>query len=160
MTKYLFIGIAVLTLALGIVTRLYLWKVEEFGALEVQYEHQRQETVKAIALYDDALAQHKMQLDNYHMLNIERQNDEIQYKKELARIRGLLESTMAAALKEPKRFGRIATYNFRRSLRNVCRSGGGSADDCKIAIPKPTTPNTSDSVQPDNQDDDRMAEQG
>jgi hypothetical protein len=159
-TKYLFIAIFFLTLALAGLGKLYLWKVEELGALNVQYEHQRGETAKAIAQYEGAVALHEMQIEKYTLLNEERQKDEIRYQRDVARITGLLESTQAAALKEPERFGRIATYNFRRGLRQVCRSGGGSRDDCAIDIPKPAATDSGSSVQPDTQDNDGVAVEG
>ena len=151
------ITIVLLGLALAGVGKLYLWKVEELGALNVQYEQQRGETAKAIAQYNGAVAAHEIQIEKYNLLTAERLADDTQYRKEIARIQALADSTQRAALKEPERFGRIATFNLRRSMRAVCRSGGGSASICKIDIPKSAPSNPSNTVQPDNQDDDGLA---
>lgn len=152
MGKYLLIAIAVLSLALGGVTKLYLWKVEELGALEVQYEHQRGETAKAIAQIEGLKATHLEQIAKFDLLQEWKGQDNARYQKDLRRLQDQRKTTQEAAQKYPKRFGRIATFNLRRSLREFCRAGGGSATDCKIEIPKPAAPVSTVSNKSDDQD--------
>jgi len=156
MTKYLLIAIFFLSIALAGVGKLYLWKVEELGALEVQYERQRGETQKAIAQINGLKATHLEQIAKFDLLQEWKGSEDVRYQKEIRKLHEQKQTSDEAAQNYPKRFGRIATFNFRRGLRDVCRAGGGSAADCKIEIPKSTKANSTATVQPDDQDPGRV----
>jgi len=160
MTKYLTIAVVILTLLLVGAGKLYLMKVEEFGALEKQFEFQRGETKKAIAQIEGLKKEHAAQIEKFTLLQGERRKDAIRYEKDLARISALRKSTERAALKEPERFGSVATFRLRRGLRDVCRSGGGTPAECKILVPKSRKARAGGSPEPDAQDDDRVGEGG
>ena len=143
MTQYLAIALFMVTAALGIVGKLYTDKVEEFGALEVSYAQQQGEVEKAKVEIENLKVIHSVQIEKFDLLQTERLKDEVRYQQDIRRINKLRSSSAAAALKEPERFSRIATFNLRRGMRDVCRRGGGSPSDCKIEIPEPAdaTPN-------------------
>jgi len=129
-----------IVLGLVVVVAILGWLLKQSyeanGALEIALTIQAAETEKAIAQIENLQTQHVLQIENYDLINKELQEDVVQHQQEVVRIRGLLESSQAAALREPERFGRIATFNLRRGLRGICRAGGGNKNDCEIEIPE------------------------
>lgn len=153
-TKALGITLVMLGIAFSIVTKLYIDKVEEFGKLEVSYEVQRGETEKALAQIEGLKLQHTAQLEKFDLIQTERKKDEVRYAKDIKRINKMRSTSEAAALKEPERFGVIATYRLRRSLRGICSDSGGSRDDCKIEIPKSTKTKSSPALKSNTNNND------
>jgi len=136
MTTYLMIALAILIAALGVLGKLYTAKLEEFGRLEATYEVQRGETKKALAIADGLRLQHVAQVEKFKVLQDWKGAEDVRYRKQIRRLEERRDTSVEAAAKFPERFSRIATYNLRRGMRDVCRAGGGSPADCKIEIPK------------------------
>lgn len=137
MTSYLLIALAVagaLLVGSGVVIK-DAW--EDNAQLEQRLIDQRRETEQANALITDLKVQNALHNQELSQLETARAQERIDHAKQIQKIRQQLESSTRAALEEPARFGRIATYNLRRLMRSVCRSGGGTADDCRIEIPEP-----------------------
>lgn len=130
--------------------------MEEHGKTQALLEVQGREVEKAKIQIDDLRGQHVVQLGKYSQLQVERENDTIRFNTQIRRIQAEKESSKRAALKEPSRYGRVSTYYLRRGMRQVCRSSGGTVDECKINIPKPTKAYSSPTVQSDPADDDRV----
>ncbi len=138
MIKVLAIVVAVLLAALAATGALLKNAYEDIGRVEALYDAQRDETKKAIAQTTALRVQHAVQIERYTVLQKDRADDVMRYQKDLRRVEALRKTTERAALKHPEKFGRVATIRFRRGLRDVCRSGGGSPADCKISVPKPS----------------------
>jgi len=158
MSKYLLITIAVLMLLLTGSGYLLKKSYEEIGELSIALEHQKAETVKAIQEIENIKAQHALQIDlmNAH-LNKERE-DNVRYSKQIRTLEQTAKTSKAAALKEPERYGRISTYTNRRGMRNVCRISGGSPETCEIKIPKSAKTISSPTLQPNPENNDRVAD--
>ena len=159
-TKYLVIAIVVLGALLASSVKLYLWKRDELTALEVKYVVQQKETEKANALVKSMEALHESQISRFTDLQKERTNDATRFQQEIRRINKARETSERAALQSPERFGRIATFNLLRGMRDVCRSGGGNPATCKIEIPKSPKANSSTADYPDIKDNDGVASRG
>ena len=116
---------------------LYTEKLEEFGKLEARYETQRGKTKMAIAQLEGVKAVHLEQIEKFGVLQDWKGAEDVRYQKQIRRLQEKQRTSDDAARKHPERYGRIATFNIRRWMRDVCRSGGGSPGTCKIKIPKP-----------------------
>lgn len=156
--KYLAGAILLLGLALYGMTQLWLGARDDLAGLKVQYTAQQKETEKANQHIKDLNALHDLQRTRYADLEKERGKDAIRLQEEIRRINKVRETSEKAALKHPERFGNIATYNLRRGMRDVCRSGGGTPETCKIEIPKSSAPGSSASLQSDVENVDRVGE--
>tara|TARA_R110000751_G_scaffold85455_4_gene170590 strand:- start:426 stop:890 length:465 start_codon:yes stop_codon:yes gene_type:complete len=137
MTKYLLIALFIAGLAIAGLTRLWLDARDDLAVKEVELVMQRAETEKAITEIRSIKAQHIVQ-NQVAALHLDKQrilNDG--FRRKIKKIENSAETSKAAAVKEPARYGRIATYTDRRMYREICRASGGSPTDCKISIPKP-----------------------
>ena len=138
MTKYLLIALFIAGLAIAGLTRVWLDARDDLAVKEVELAMQRSETEKAIAEIRNIKAQHIVQnqvaalhLDNQRIISDG-------YRKRVSDLQATAKTSKAAAIKDPERYGRIATYTDRRMYREVCRTSGGSKADCKISVPKST----------------------
>jgi len=139
---YTFIIIAVLAALLagsGVLVK-NAWETN--AKLEEQIKDARAETAKANEVIGNLQITNAVNNLKLTHLEAERSEDRIRYETQISEIRSKLDSSARAALEEPERFGRIATYNNRRLMREVCRSSGGSEAACRIAIPEPSDPKT------------------
>jgi len=85
----------------------------------------------------EILEQSKAQIATAQMLIQEMRDRDVQHQTELRRIDRQRTTAQAAILAHPERFGRIATFDLRRSMRDVCRSGAGDAATCAIEPVRP-----------------------
>ena len=85
------------------------------------------------------------------VLGEERRKDDVRHQKDLARIAGQRSTAEAAARNYPERYGAIATFRLRRSMRDVCRSGGGNKDDCFIKPVSPAKTSTNIAAEPESE---------
>jgi len=159
MTKFLLIAIAVLTLLLSISGYLLKQSYEEVGELKIKVEIQRAETEKAIAEINSIKEQHKLQLQlsATHLEN--ERKDNARFTKQIRELQNTASTSKAAAIKEPERYGAVATYSDRRGMRGACRASGGSPKTCAITIPKSAKAKSRPAVQPNVQDNDGVAGQ-
>lgn len=157
MTKYLLIAIGVLSLLLAISGTLLKEAWEENAKIERQLEYQAEETRKANKEIENLKVLHAEQITKQRMLAEENQRDAVELRQRLKAVQELRSTTGRAALEEPERFGRIATFRLRRGLRDVCRSSGGTQADCKIEIPKPSATTRGATAQPDTENSNGVA---
>ena len=137
MTKYLLIALFVAGLAIAGLTRLWLDARDSLAIKEVEIVMQRSETEKAITEIKSIKAQHIVQ-NQVAALHLDKQRILSDgFRKKIKKLEDTAETSKAAAIKEPARYGRIATYTDRRLFREVCRASGGSTKTCRIAsVPK------------------------
>lgn len=156
MIQALGIVIVLMGLALGLIGKLYTDKIEEVGTLNTKYEEQRGKTKKALAQIEGLELQHDAQVEKFEVLQDWKGAEDVRYQKQIRRLQERQKTSDAAAKKYPERYGRIATFNIRRWMRDVCRSGGGSRDDCKIEVPKSRKAKSSAADKPDTEHDDGL----
>lgn len=156
MTKYFLMIIFVMGVLLAGSGYLLKESYEKNGKLSIALEHQKAETVKAIQEIENIKAQHALQIDLMNAHLSKEREDNARYAKQIRSLQQTAKTSKAAALKEPERYGRIATYSGRRGMRNVCRASGGSPKTCKIKIPKSAKTVSSPALQPNPENNDRV----
>lgn len=109
---------------------------EDNAALTVKYEAQQAETAKANATIADLKIQHAVQNEKMTALQKENQNANTELKRRSRDIRATSERLRQALEREPERAACAVAILDARSMRDVCRASGGSAADCKIAVPE------------------------
>ena len=136
MLKVAGIVIVVLVALLGVTGALLKSAWEDVGKLEIALELQQEETRKANETITSLKVESAEMAIRNEQLTGRLADTEVKYARQIQDIRNTLTSTIAAAEREPNRYGRAATYLFRRSLRSVCRASGGTTEACRIVIPE------------------------
>ena len=159
-TKYFLIAIAILTVSLSVMTKLWLNTRDDLTVMQVELVLQKKQTEIAIADIKHIKALHQAQNETASLLLNNQRILANEYRKRIQDIQRTVSTNKAAAIKEPARFGRIATYTDRRVSRDVCRASGGSQADCKIDIPKSTNPPKRPPTAVNMEDNDRVGIKG
>ena len=132
MIKVLGILLAVASLWGSAATWYALDLVEQKAVVEGALTQANANTVEQKQINSELRAAVAAEQRAVEVLGEERRKDNVRHQKDLARIAEQRSTAEAAARKYPERYGAIATFRLRRSMRDVCRSGGGNPADCKI----------------------------
>jgi len=143
MTKILVITIIVLGGALTLATELWLSARDDLAKNQVKLDDANAETIKQKLQNTLLKLEAAKAIGQITVMAEERKNDAIRYQTELNRINSRLVSSKKAATEHPERYGAIATFRIRRGMRDICRSGEGSPDTCKIKSVRPAKASTS-----------------
>ena len=109
---------------------------QDVAELEAKYAQQQAETQKAIKQISDLKLEHQQQIHAMDNQLKDRNREMAALRKQSNAIRSTSTTLQKALEKEPVRAGRATTYLYLRGMRDICRSGGGTAQDCKIKLPK------------------------
>ena len=109
---------------------------QDVAELEAKYAQQQAETQKAIKQISDLKLEHQQQIHAMDNQLKDRNREMVALRKQSNAIRSTSTTLQKALEKEPVRAGRATTYLYLRGMRDICRSGGGTAQDCKIKLPK------------------------
>lgn len=109
---------------------------QDVAELEAKYAQQQAETQKAIKQISDLKLEHQQQIHAMDNQLKDRNREMVALRKQSNAIRNTSNSLQQALAQEPVRAGRASTYLYLRGMRDICRSGGGTAKDCKIKLPK------------------------
>lgn len=146
----IFLGIiGVLVILLGLSGWMLKDQIAENGELQVGLRVANQNTADQKAITAQLQADVEARDRALTTLDREREKDNVRYRKDLQRITNIRRSSDRAAAEHPERYGRIRTFTARRRMRDICRSGGGTAIDCKIDPVRSRKAKPSDPVQPD-----------
>ncbi|MCK5600422.1 hypothetical protein KAR91_01030 [Candidatus Pacearchaeota archaeon] len=122
--------------------------IEQKATVEASLKTANKNTQDQININTELKTQVAAEQRALQVLGQERTNDEIKYQRDLAKINSQRSRAEAIAIENPIRYGVAASYDLRRSMRDVCRRGGGTKDDCKIEPVRPPTPRASDTIEP------------
>ena len=109
---------------------------QDVAEAEAKYAQQQAETQKAIKQITDMKIEHQKQIHAMDNQLKDNNRQMVELRKQSNAIRNTSNTLQKALEKEPVRAGRATTYLYLRGMRDICRSGGGTAQDCKIKLPK------------------------
>lgn len=109
---------------------------QDVAELEAKYAQQQAETQKAIKQISELKLEHQQQIHAMDNQLKDRNREMAALRKQSNAIRSTSTTLQKALEKEPVRAGLATTYLWARGLREICRHGGGTAQDCKIKLPK------------------------
>jgi len=109
---------------------------QDVAELEAKYAQQQAETQKTIKQISDLKLKHQQQIHAMDNQLKDRNREMVALRKQSNAIRSTSSTLQKALAEEPVRAGRATTYLWARGMREICRSGGGTAADCKIKLPK------------------------
>lgn len=140
-SKYIIIGLVIALVIVGgaatVLGKLYVGAREDLAAQVILTEAANRETQKQIAENLQIRADFRTEQATTKDLLKQIGDIDVRHQKELRRIekgRAAFEKAVTAA---PERLGPVATALVRRGMRDICRSGGGSEDDCKTEPVRP-----------------------
>lgn len=152
-SKYAIIVLGILLLvAIGAATlagHLYRAELIAHQATKDALAEQKAEVKEQKLQNAELQAQAKAQNETAQLLIQEMRDRDAQHQADLRRINAQRASAQAAILAHPERFGAIATFDLRRSMRDVCRSGAGDAATCHIEPVRPAKAGPGPTDQPD-----------
>ena len=119
--------------------------LEDRAEVQAALKQANDETTKQISINAELRADVAAEQRALSVLNQERTKDEIRFQKEIAKINAQRTRAGNLARQHPERYGVAATYGLLRGMRDVCRRGGGTKADCKIAAVQAPAPRSSDS---------------
>ena len=140
MAKYLIIVIVILLASLAGTSALLKSSWETNAKLEVQYQSQQDETKKAIAQTTRLRLDHQQQVHEMDTQLKDSRRDTAELSKASKRIQATSDTLAKALNKKPDQASRVAGILYARGMREICRSGGGTAADCKLPKSTKTKP--------------------
>lgn len=123
--------------------------IEDKAELKAALTQANEETSKQKQLNADLRVEHAKQIAVAGTLAEEKEKDNATLQREIRRINERLASSKKAATLHPERYGAVATFRLRRSMRNICRSGEGSQTTCKIKAVRPAKTGAGPASEPD-----------
>ena len=136
MSQYMLIAIAVLVTLLAGAGWLLKQSYERNGALEIALQAQQAEMRKVEQQMAKLGAESAANARESEMLSMQMQDLEISKDREINALRNKIQSTVAAAAREPAQYGRVSTNLLRRGMRRACKATDGDGGACKVDLAK------------------------